>query len=243
VERGHLRRANCILATSAQEERTIRGFLPQQNIRSLPLGFTATASPDYDSARAKLGWNTDERILLFLSRLHEKKGLDLLLDALALIDPRPRARLVVVGGGESAYVQSLRARAKRLEQKLPPIDWVGEVWGDARWPYFQGADLFCLPSHSENFGLAVLEACQVGTPVLTTFTTPWGEWLRGDCAFISDPTVPAITAELRKFFSYPVATASMRCELAASIQREFSWAVLGPRYAALYREFASCVRS
>ena len=44
---------------------------------------------------------------------------------------------------------------------------LGAVWGEERWKYFQGADLFCLPTHSENFGLAVLEACQVGTPALT----------------------------------------------------------------------------
>src|SRR4029434_11266956 len=112
---------------------------------------------------------------------------DLLLDALATTELPPETRLVIVGGGEPAYVHSLRSAANSLATRLPRIDWIGEIWGDARWPYLQGADLFCLPSHSENFGLTLLEACQVGTPVLTTTATPWGEWLRSDLVFIAEP--------------------------------------------------------
>ena len=70
---------------------------------------------------------------------------------------------------------------RRFAERTPPhcrrIEWKGAVWGEARWPYFQGADLFCLPTHSENFGLAILDACQVGTPALTTTETPWSEAL------------------------------------------------------------------
>jgi glycosyltransferase involved in cell wall biosynthesis len=96
--------------------------------------------------------------------LHPKKGLDLLLRALAVTELPEMSRLVIVGGGDPYYVSKLRSLAASLADRLPKIDWVGEVWGAARWPYFQGANLFCLPTHSENFGLAVLEACQVGTP-------------------------------------------------------------------------------
>ena len=67
----------------------------------------------------------------------------------------------------------------RHASALPRVDWIGPVWGEARWPYFQGADLFCLPTHSENFGLVVLEAWQTGTPVLTTPGTPWAAELAG----------------------------------------------------------------
>jgi glycosyltransferase involved in cell wall biosynthesis len=53
------------------------------------------------------------------------------------------------------------------------VDWVEPQWGPAKWPYLQGADLFCLPTYSENFGLVILEAGMVGTPVFTTTGTPW----------------------------------------------------------------------
>ncbi len=236
VEGAHLRRATCLLATSPQEERRIRGFFPQRRVRTLPLGFTASAQPDYDAARIKLEWSPAETVLLFLSRLHPKKGLDLLLDALSTSELPANLRLVIVGGGESTYVQSLRDAAASLAARLPRIDWVGERWGDERWPYFQGADLFCLPTHSENFGLAVLEAIQVGTPVLTTTTTPWGEWLRGDCAFIAEPKVGSIRDRLRQFFVNPSASLEQRHALSQSVWDRFSWSALAPKYATLYRE-------
>ena len=112
-----------------------------------------------------------------------------------------RARLVVIGGGDAGYVAEVRALARELEARLPRIDWLGEIWGDARWPYFQGADLFCLPSHSENFGLAVLEACQVGTGARTTHATPWGEGLAGERGYVGDATVESIARQsLERFF-------------------------------------------
>jgi glycosyltransferase involved in cell wall biosynthesis len=239
VEAPHLRRATCLLATAPQEERCIRGFLPRQDVRTLPLGFTADAQPDYHAARSRLGWSETETVLLFLSRLHPKKGIDLLFEALASVEIPSDTRFVIVGGGEATYVRSLQALAKAEAAKLPRIDWIGEVWGDERWPYFQGADLFCLTSHSENFGLAVLEACQVGTPVLTTTTTPWGEWLSRDSAFIAEPKVASIAEKLRHFFAQAKAGDEQRTAFATAVRGDFSWEVLGPRYAALYRELAS----
>jgi glycosyltransferase involved in cell wall biosynthesis len=239
VEGPHLRRASCLLATAPQEERRIRGFLPEKDIRILPLGFTADVHPDYCGARAKLNWSPDETVLLFLSRLHAKKGVDLLLEALATVDFPPETRLVIVGGGEAVYINSLRALALSMAAKLPKIEWVGEVWGDERWPYFQGADLFCLPSHSENFGLAVLEACQVGTPVLTTTTTPWGEWLDREHAFIAEPNALSIGSQLKHFFEKTRIDEEARVAFANAVTRGFSWTTLAPRYAALYRELAS----
>jgi glycosyltransferase involved in cell wall biosynthesis len=235
-ERAHLRRAATLLATSPMEERTLRRFFPGHEIAMLPLGFTGSATPDYPAARARLGWRMSETVLLFLSRLHVKKGLDLLLHALSgLAAPAP-VRLVVVGGGEADYLREMRALAESL--RLSHVDWMGEVWGEARWPFFQGADLFCLPSHSENFGLAVLEACQVGTPAMTTTATPWGDWLGDGRGFIVEPNVAGVRAGLQEFFQRPRADAGSRAALAAWAENEFSWKALAPRYAALYRRLA-----
>jgi glycosyltransferase involved in cell wall biosynthesis len=236
VERPHLLRSACLLATSPPEEGRLRKFFPSHEITMLPLGFTGSASLDYAVARTKLHWSAEETVLLFLARLHIKKGLDLLLRALAGLDTPAAMRLVIVGGGEVDYLHEVQALANSLP--LRRIDWVGEVWGEARWAYFQGADLFCLPSHSENFGLTVLEACQVGTPVLTTTMTPWGSWLREGRGFIVEPSVESVRIGLRDFFQAPRASVEKRAALAAWAQREFSWEVLAPRYAALYRRLA-----
>ena len=235
VEKAYLLRATAVLATCEAEARRLRERLPGAVVESVPLGMTGNARPNYAAARDALGWAPEERVLLFLSRLHEKKGLDLLLRALADMPWPSPARLVIVGGGEPGYVTKLNDLARRLASRLPPIEWIGEIWGGARWKFFQGADLFCLPSHSENFGLAVLEACQVGTPALTTDATPWGEWLADGRGYVGNATVESVKDLLARFFSEPRGTTAQRERLADWAHAEFAWDALAPRYTAIYR--------
>ena len=235
VEKCFLARADALLATGCLETERLKKLIPGQRIESLPLGMTGTAKPNYEAARSQLGWRADERVLLFLSRLHVKKGLDLLLPALAKVESREPARLVIVGGGDADYVRSVHDLAAQLGTALPRVDWVGEVWGEDRWPYFQGADLFCLPTRSENFGLAVLDACQVGTPALTTSTTPWIEHLAADRGYICEPHEGSIRETLARIFKKPRWTPERRANLAEWAWANFHWDALAPRYLACYR--------
>lgn len=235
VEKHHLRRARALLATAPAEAARLRDLLPRMRVEVLPLGLTGGARPDYERARAELGWRPDERVLLFLSRLHVKKGLELLIEALAQGPVRQRTRLVVVGGGEPAYLSQLRDLARDHHSRLPLIDWVGEVWGSDRWKYFQGADLFCLPSHSENFGLAVLEALQVGTPALTTTTTPWAVALGDDRGYIAEPTVASVKRQLDRYFAAPPWSLAKRAQLADWAWSKYHWDTLAASYVELYR--------
>jgi len=237
VEKRWISQAACILATSQGEAERLRLIFPRTRIEFLPLGLTAAARPDYERARSTLGWTADENVLLFLSRIHEKKGLDLLLTALAnLHGTWPAAtRLVIVGPKEQRhYAAQCQEFATRNAARLPKVDWIGAVWGDDRWPYFQGADLFCLPTHSENFGLAVLESCQVGTPALTTTETPWADSLGDGRGFIARPEVADITAQLQRYFAKPRTTPEERRALAEWAWANFDWHNLAPRYLALY---------
>lgn len=232
IERRFLLSAASLVATAPQEEARIRTLCKGHPAITLPLGLTGTARPRYREARAELGWAEGEPVLLYLSRLHVKKGLHLLLEALVDLPLPPGTRLAVVGEGEPAYVRRVRAFAKAQAAALPAIAWVGGVWGDARWAYFQGADLFCLPTHSENFGLAVLEALQVGTPVLTTDATPWKTQLAGR-GFIAQPTVKSLRKTLREALAkMPLS----RENIASWAWSEFDWATLAPRYVRFYRD-------
>jgi glycosyltransferase involved in cell wall biosynthesis len=234
VEKGHLARANSLLATGEPEARRLHKLIHGQRIETLPLGLTSDARPNYTNARRRLGWGADEHVLLFLSRIHVKKGLDLLLQALATTPFPKKTRLVIVGDGDRGYVRSLQRFARENSGKLPTVTWTGAVWGEARWPYFQGADLFCLPSHSENFGLAVLEACQVGTPVLTTIETPWASPLSTGRGFIGEPNVDSVRRLLADFFLQPRGDATKRAALADWAHSNYDWKSLAPRYAAFY---------
>jgi glycosyltransferase involved in cell wall biosynthesis len=235
VERRRLAHADAVLATSETEAARLRRLLPGTCVEALPLGMTGDARPDYEAARAKLAWSRDERVVLFLSRLHVKKGVELLLRALAMTERAEPTRLVIVGDGDARHVESLRKLAAQMKDSLPRIEWVGAVWGEARWPFFQGADLFCLPTFSENFGLAVLEACQVGTPSLTTTATPWAEYLSAGRGLICEPTVESLGVQLTRFFSNPRQTPDARAALADWTWSRFHWDALVGRYLALYR--------
>jgi len=108
------------------------------------------------------------RNLLFLSRIDEKKGLDLLIAAFAKISPtQPNTRLIICGDGDPALIGKLKTMAT-AGGVADRITWAGQVTGELRLAAFSAAELFVLPSHSENFGIALLEAMAAGLPCLST---------------------------------------------------------------------------
>ncbi|HWW84579.1 MAG TPA: glycosyltransferase [Vicinamibacterales bacterium] len=108
------------------------------------------------------------RLVLFLSRFDEKKGLDLLLRAFAEVAPRlPDLSLVLAGHGDASFVSWLKAEATALEIDSK-IVWPGFLREDEKSAAFADADVFVLPSYSENFGIAVAEAMAAGLPVIVS---------------------------------------------------------------------------
>lgn len=107
----------------------------------------------------------DKRIVLFLSRIHPKKGCDTLLRAFATVAADfPDAHLVVAGPDSVGWAAQLKDEAARLGVG-DRITWTGMLTGDLKWGAFRCADVFALPSHQENFGIAVVEALACGVPV------------------------------------------------------------------------------
>jgi glycosyltransferase involved in cell wall biosynthesis len=108
------------------------------------------------------------RTILFLSRLDPKKGIDLLLLAFAQVRRHVSdVTLVVAGSGESAFVNRLREQAQQLGI-AEHVSWPGFLDGAKKSAAFANADIFVLPSYSENFGIAAVEAMISGTPLIVT---------------------------------------------------------------------------
>ncbi len=236
VERRHLAGATRLLTTSNAEAGNLRRFFPDAQCVALPLGLTSARRPDFTAARQALGWDKSEVVILFLSRIHPKKGLELLLRALTRVGNASacRVRMVIVGGGEDSYLCKLKRFVQAAGTRLPRVDWVGEIWDDRKWAYFQGADLFCLPSYSENFGLAVLESLQVGTRVLTTNQTPWGEIPSWGAGYVVEPSENAIRSALGEFLAHPEWPFEKRAHLATHVHAQFSWEAVGASYLQFY---------
>ena len=107
-----------------------------------------------------------KKLFLFLGRIHEKKGCDLLIEAFANVCAgRPDIRLVMAGPDQEGWMPQLQQMAKGLGIS-DQVVWPGMLSGDLKWGAFYACDVFCLPSHQENFGIAVVEALACGRPVL-----------------------------------------------------------------------------
>jgi glycosyltransferase involved in cell wall biosynthesis len=176
-----LRDAAAVLFTCEEEKRLAReSFWPYRcTERVVPLG-TGTPPENVEAQRAayaaKFPELTGKRVILFLGRLHVKKGCDLLLRAfLQLLRGQPRERsadLHLMMAGPTAhpdYLATLHEIAAECQRLAPgSVSFPGMVSGDLKWGVLRSAEVFVLPSHQENFGIAVAEAMAVGTPVLIT---------------------------------------------------------------------------
>ena len=193
--------------------------------------------------RERLGLPPAEPIVLFMSRLHVKKGLTILVDALESHASRPFT-LVVAGSGLREYEDEVRKQvaAGPLRNRT---HFVGFASGDFKQLLLQGADLFALPSFSESFAISVLEAIASGTPVLTTPGVPLAALIeRFDLGWIAPPhTVDMAEALARAFIAMQDAGANAaRCRRGRKLVAEnFAWEIIGTHLKKLYAAILSGV--
>jgi glycosyltransferase involved in cell wall biosynthesis len=160
IEGPLLRHAAAVHFTSEAEALQARGLGFSFKEAIIPLGVNTPVGIRRDDRRI----NPPECRLLFLSRIDPKKNLEGLLDAMAiLVRETPTLHLQIAGGGNPSYLASLQARAHGLGLR-EQVTWSGHLQGEAKAGAFSAADVFALPSHSENFGIAAAEALAAGLP-------------------------------------------------------------------------------
>jgi glycosyltransferase involved in cell wall biosynthesis len=170
LERYSLNRAAAIHCTTSAEAEDVEKFGVHTPKVVIPLGAEPPNLLSEASKQLRQKYNISENhsIILFLSRLHYKKRPDLLIEALSrLASQGQRGHLILAGGGDSSYCDYLRQQVK-LAGIEEATTFVGFVSGFDKSLLLQGADLFVLPSFSENFGIAVVEAMAAGLPVIIT---------------------------------------------------------------------------
>jgi glycosyltransferase involved in cell wall biosynthesis len=166
-----LRDARAVLFTSEEERLQARKSFWLYRARERVIAYGTRAPPDGAPAlrnaflRAHPGLE-GRRILLFLSRIHAKKGCDLLVRAFALVAARePLLHLVIAGPDQTGWLTALKALAAD-RGVADRITWPGALRDEMKWGAFYSAEAFVLPSHQENFGIAVAEALGCGLPAL-----------------------------------------------------------------------------
>lgn len=140
----------------------------------------------------------DRPRLLFLSRIHEKKGLDILIRACGLLKRQGHATsLVVAGDGEPQYVAQLKSLASSENLGAEDIAFLGMITGPDKLALYQACDLFVMPTQQENFGFVFVEALSCGLPIVTTASVDlWREFKSSGAAVIVERTAAAFAAAI-----------------------------------------------
>jgi len=211
-ERRVLRDARAVFFTCEEERRLARMSFPRYQCTEVVTAYGA-AVPEIGGATLTPAWQAccpaaaGRRFWLFLGRVHSKKGVDLLLHGYARArHATPESELqsfpdLVIAGPcpDVSYLSTLKKIAEG-ESITPFIHWTGMLSGDEKWGAFQNAEAFILPSHQENFGIAVVEALACGKPVLISDRVNiWRELAADGTALVEPDDITGTTQLLQRW--------------------------------------------
>ncbi|GAB2556875.1 glycosyltransferase [Spirosoma areae] len=182
AQKAFLRRADLIQINNTDEQQDVLRYLGHShpNVVLIPNGVKMSdfaQLPPRGTFRQKFNLPTDKKLVLFMSRLNAKKGLDLLLPGFqAYVQTHPDT-VLALAGPDDGYEATTRQFIGQ-HNLSDSIHMVGMLTGDDKKAALTDADLFTLPSYSEGFSMAVLEAMAAGTPVLVSDRVGFGEAIR-----------------------------------------------------------------
>ena len=191
-QRNDVQKSACVFTTAKMEAEHVSALGITTCKAVIPNGIETVGYPCKSSIEGV------KKQVLFLSRVHVKKGIEILFDAWKRIHSEFAGwQLLVIGNGEAEYIHSLENRVENLGLKdcikiLPP------VFGEAKIKVYQESALFCLPSFSENFGMVIAEAMSCGTPVITTTNCPWNILNETNTGWCIDLSVDNLERVLRE---------------------------------------------
>jgi glycosyltransferase involved in cell wall biosynthesis len=237
-----LQQATLFHVTSEEEVEALRDLGFDQPVALIPNGVQL---PELNVTEAS---SSRRRRALFLSRLHPKKGLPMLIESWAEVRPAGW-ELVLVGPSEDGHRAELeeQVRSRGLGDR---ITFAGPVSDEEKWAVYRSADLFVLPTYSENFGIVVAEALAAGVPVITTTGTPWRELEAQECGWWVAPEKKAIGQALEEaVHTTEEKRRSMGRRGRQLVENRYSWQGVAEQMHATYRWLADeegrpgCIRT
>ncbi len=218
-----VRATDCFHATSQAELEDIRRLGLTAPVAVIPNGVEVP-----DDATSNSHPDGPKR-LLFLGRVHPTKGVDLLLQAWRVIqDKCADWELQIAGPDNGGYLPKMQRAARDLALKR--IYFTGPVYGRDKGLLYRSASLFVLPTHSENFGIAVAEALAHGVPVITTRGAPWQGLETNNCGWWIDCNVDSLADTLQTALCLSDQELREYGQRGRTwMQRDYSWSCIGAR--------------
>ncbi len=231
-QRHDLDAAQLLIATADSEYDTFRSLGLKNPIAVIPNGINLNEFTKINSA---LSYNLKQqnKNIIFMSRIHPKKGILNLVQAWDRID-RNGWKLLLAGPNENNYLSEVLALISKHNLN-DSIEYVGELYNQDKIDFYNGASLFVLPTYSENFGLVIAEALACGIPVITTKGTPWADLEKFACGWWIDIGVePLVTALQQAMALSDEQRIQMGKNGCAYVQR-YNWQDIADQMAHTYR--------
>ncbi|GAB3330318.1 glycosyltransferase [Larkinella ripae] len=203
-----LKKTPLILINNTRELEDVRRYLGYEhpNVQIIPNGIRISEYqnlPARGTFRRQHGISDSQPVILFLSRIHIKKGLDILLPAFQQLLKSHSDAVLVLAGPDDGYLTEIQ-RFIETHQLQKNVVLPGMLIKEAKLAAFADADVFALPSYSEGFSVAAMEALTTGVPSLLTDNVGFGDYLRAyDAAYISDTTVDSVREGLAYLLDHP----------------------------------------
>lgn len=214
-----LRKTPMLFATAKKELESIRNLCLPNPVAVLPNGVDLTLGR-YERPKGM------PRRILFLSRIHPKKGIKDLILAWKMVR-QPNWKVIIAGPDEDGHTAELISLTQSLGL-ASDFEFPGLVAGEAKEIYFSESDLFVLPTYSENFGIAIAEALARGLPVITTIEAPWENLETWRCGWWVPPGVDGIALALVAAMNTPREELDKMGERGIQLVKEkYSWDQIG----------------
>ena len=229
-QRPALKHTNCFHATALSECEDIRRLGFRQPIAMIPNGVDIPILQPKESGRL--------RTLLFLGRINPVKGLDMLLPAWKSVQDRfPDWHLTIAGPDSMGYTKQIQELADSLGVKR--VSFVGLIFGDDKTAAYRNADLFILPSYSENFAVAVAESLAASTPAIVSKGAPWQGLEKHDAGWWIDLGIDPLISCLETALSSNEKTLQDMGQRGRNwMESEYTWSNIGHQMFEVYRWIA-----
>jgi glycosyltransferase involved in cell wall biosynthesis len=230
IDLPNLRRVSAIHFTTTVEQRESEWHAIDWGVRA----FVVPPPWIQDATHTELDTAVVSKSVVFISRLHPVKNVELLLDAWPAVLKRvSNGSLTIAGDGDASYVRSLKAKAAALTKS---VRFVGHAEGVIKAQLLSSAAVFVLPSLHENFGIAVLEALAAGLPVVITAEVQLSAFVNEhSLGFVAERSASDLADAIVRALQDPVLRGHCRAKGAALVARYFSPLAIGEQLAEMYR--------